>query len=468
MFVFYDTETTGTNLEFDQILQFAAILVDERFLEVDRFNLRCRILPWVVPAPIALVVTGIAPSHLTDLALPTFYEMMSKIHARLSAWSPATFVGYNSMRFDEPLLQRALWQTLHPPYLTVTKGNARLDLLPLVQAASHLFPKTLVWPERPNGRTGFKLDEIAPANGFDHANAHDALADVEATVFLAKRLSEATPTLWTHASAHASKSSTAALLSPGDLVLIVEYFGGGPSVWFGQAIDQDGGPASSATVVRLDHDWKAISDGGAQALKKAATASPKTIRELPLNKAPLVFSDNEAGDLFGLSPTQEELDQATFLSKNPEFAKEVKSAAAEAKEPWPEGDSLEQMIFAGFPTAEDLKRMTAFHQADWPTRAKLVGSFDDGRYRQLAQRLVYLEEPGLLNSTDVSRIELAIAERLFADEQIAPPWRTLAAALQGVVEYRATEGCNDEKANSIETWLKGLRRKYNALQDSTL
>jgi len=44
-FVFYDTETTGTNLDFDQILQFAAIHTDHDLVELDRFEIRCRLLP---------------------------------------------------------------------------------------------------------------------------------------------------------------------------------------------------------------------------------------------------------------------------------------------------------------------------------------------------------------------------------------------------------------------------------------
>ena len=37
-FVFYDTETTGTDTAFDQILQFAAIRTDENLRELDRFE----------------------------------------------------------------------------------------------------------------------------------------------------------------------------------------------------------------------------------------------------------------------------------------------------------------------------------------------------------------------------------------------------------------------------------------------
>ena len=52
--VIYDTETTGTDTFFDQILQFAAIRTDDELREIDRFEVRCRLLPHVVPAPDAM------------------------------------------------------------------------------------------------------------------------------------------------------------------------------------------------------------------------------------------------------------------------------------------------------------------------------------------------------------------------------------------------------------------------------
>jgi len=42
-FAFYDLETTGLSPSFDQPLQFAAILTDVEFREIERVNLRCRI-----------------------------------------------------------------------------------------------------------------------------------------------------------------------------------------------------------------------------------------------------------------------------------------------------------------------------------------------------------------------------------------------------------------------------------------
>lgn len=57
MYVFYDTETTGTDITFDQILQFSAIRTDDDLNELDRFEIRSRLLPHVVPPPGALMTT---------------------------------------------------------------------------------------------------------------------------------------------------------------------------------------------------------------------------------------------------------------------------------------------------------------------------------------------------------------------------------------------------------------------------
>jgi exodeoxyribonuclease-1 len=75
-FVFYDTETTGTDTTFGQILQFAAILTDADLNELERFETRCRLLPYVVPAPGALLTTRVTTAMLTDSNLPSHYEMM--------------------------------------------------------------------------------------------------------------------------------------------------------------------------------------------------------------------------------------------------------------------------------------------------------------------------------------------------------------------------------------------------------
>ena len=65
-FVFYDFETSGAKPAFDQALQFAAIVTDENFNELDRMELRCQLSPHILPSPIALHVTGVRPGQLLN------------------------------------------------------------------------------------------------------------------------------------------------------------------------------------------------------------------------------------------------------------------------------------------------------------------------------------------------------------------------------------------------------------------
>ena len=59
-FAYYDIETTGISPAFDQPLQFAAILTDSEFREIERVNLRCRIARHIIPSPWAV------GQHLSD------------------------------------------------------------------------------------------------------------------------------------------------------------------------------------------------------------------------------------------------------------------------------------------------------------------------------------------------------------------------------------------------------------------
>ena len=443
---------------FDQILQFAAILTDDQLNEVDRFEVRCQCLPWVVPAPMALKVTGVTPDMLEDQSLPSLYEMMTTIRAKLENWGPAIYAGYNSMRFDEPLLQRAFWQTLHPPYLTVTNDNARMDILPLVQAASHLYEGVLGYPLTPRGRTGFKLDQLAPLNGFAHENAHHALADVEATIFIARILAEKCPELWQPSIAAARKSAMAAKLVPRRPFLFIEYFISGPSVWWGQRIDHQGAGTSAASCLHLDANWNEIFPLDREMLEKRLKASPKPLREIALNKAPIVL-DLRAAEALGFVPDLDVLRQSEILSASEDACVKLLETAASIKEPWPEAEYLEQRIFGGFPSRLDSARMDDFHRADWNEKPRLIRSFDDERLRQLAQRIVFASASKFLSESDQERMRDAIAERLHGEHENSNLWRTIPQALDELSEVRAFDS-SEAIAVDIEEWLMAVGRKY--------
>ena len=152
MFAFYDFETTGTNPAFDQPLQFAAILTDDALQEVARVNLRARLDPYILPSPYALAVTGIKPSELLDDSLPSAFEFSQSLAALIEEWGPCTWIGYNSIAFDEEFLRQAFYQNLHPnPYLTVMNGNSRMDLFKILHAAYATSPDAFQVPLNEKG-----------------------------------------------------------------------------------------------------------------------------------------------------------------------------------------------------------------------------------------------------------------------------------------------------------------------------
>src|SRR5262249_21658862 len=146
--------------------------------------------------PGAVRATQVRPALLTDPSLPSHYEVVCAIAEKLCAWSPATFIGYNSLNFDEVLLRQAFYQNLKPVYLTNTNRNTRADALRVVQAVNIYAPDSIVVPLTDDGRPTRRLEAIASANGFNEHNAHDALGDVEATIFVARLVKQRAPAVW--------------------------------------------------------------------------------------------------------------------------------------------------------------------------------------------------------------------------------------------------------------------------------
>lgn len=143
MFAFYDYETTGTSPTFDQPTQFAAILTDDNFNEIERVNLRCRRSAHILPAPWALAVTGVTPAMLEDPALSSWFEFTQNVADLIKKWAPATHIGYNTIKFDEEVHRQSFYQNLQPNfYLTQLDGNDRLDLMKVLYGVYAKAPDT--------------------------------------------------------------------------------------------------------------------------------------------------------------------------------------------------------------------------------------------------------------------------------------------------------------------------------------
>ena len=203
-YVIYDFETTGRNSNWDQIIQVGAILVDDKLTELDRLEMRSSLKPGLIPEPGALLVNNTSPEMLAKSNL-SHYSMIKELSKKLSEWSPAIFMGYNSIDFDEEFLRKTLFKTLYNPYFTQLNGNKRCDILNMVRSASMFLPEVIKFEKNNKGNPILKLDQIAPLNNINH-EAHDALGDVLATNEIAKILSLKAEDIWKSALISSTRS----------------------------------------------------------------------------------------------------------------------------------------------------------------------------------------------------------------------------------------------------------------------
>ncbi|RUM86058.1 MAG: exodeoxyribonuclease I [Candidatus Thioglobus sp.] len=198
-FYWYDYETFGISPKIDRISQFAGIRTDENLNILDEHMFYCKPTHDCLPAPEACSITSISP-QLCEQKGMIEHAFIQKIHTEFS--TPNTcIVGYNSIRFDDEFTRHTLYRNFIDPYAWHWKnGNTRWDILDVVRLCYALKKdNSLKWVHNEEGKPIFKLDQLSLANGIEHANAHDALADVRATIAIAKIIKDTQPQLFDYA-----------------------------------------------------------------------------------------------------------------------------------------------------------------------------------------------------------------------------------------------------------------------------
>ncbi|MCM2973160.1 exodeoxyribonuclease I [Larsenimonas suaedae] len=187
-FLFHDYETFGADPRRDRPSQFAAIRTDDDFNVIGEPVIwYCQPADDYLPHPDACLLTGITPQKARREGMPEA-EFAGRIN-ELMQTSNTCALGYNTLRFDDEISRHLFYRNFIDPYAREWQnGNSRWDLIDAVRAFYALRPDGIEWPEREPGVPSFKLEHLSAANGIDHGNAHDALADVYATIELAKLL----------------------------------------------------------------------------------------------------------------------------------------------------------------------------------------------------------------------------------------------------------------------------------------
>lgn len=219
----YDFESTGIDPRRDRPLQVAGIRTDENLQEIgEPLCIDCRISEDILPHPRACLVTGIAPERALN-GLPEA-EFIHLLHEQMAVPGTCT-AGYNNLRYDDEMTRFSLYRNYFDPYAREWQGgNSRWDLLDALRTAHALRPDGIHWPQQ-DGFTSLRLEWLTAANGIDHGQAHDALADVRATIAMARLLKLKQPRLYKYLYELRSKHKVSELIDLQNLRPLVHVSG---------------------------------------------------------------------------------------------------------------------------------------------------------------------------------------------------------------------------------------------------
>jgi exodeoxyribonuclease-1 len=445
MYLAYDLETTGTDVRHDQILQFGALLADEDFYPIRSVNLRSRLMSHIVPSPKALEVTGVTTDMLDRGMEP--YDFVSEMHETFTRFGPVTVMSYNGLSFDEEAVRSAFFQSLRPPYVTTSGGNKRADLYGIVQAFYVLRPDVLTVPRSEEGKPILKLDRLAPANGFEDMNAHDALGDVLATLHLARLMRDADPDLFAFLMSLGDPKVAASLIETGEPVRLYTHFGR-PEVFDFIAIANHRNRPKNWAGVDLARDPNEVLSLGVGEIAAALRDPSSAFRQVRTNQQPVVFMAHDPNAPAASVTTDETVlaERARLYRGDAAFRERLAEALASLE--FATNTTLESRIYdIGFPSRPDEALMKQFHaQHSWSKRYELAHQFESADLRAIAQRVVYTNAPEAIGNRDEFDRRIASARLLAEGEQ---PFTTLLSALASVDEVDDPT-CREEIRNWLE------------------
>jgi len=212
-FYWHDYETWGADPSRDRPAQFAGLRTDLDFNPIGKpLVVYARPADDFLPQPGACMVTGISPQQAYEEGVPEA-DFFRFIHDEMSM--PGTCaLGYNTIRFDDEVTRYGLYRNFYDPYEREWKnGNSRWDMIDVVRLTRALRPQGINWPEKEDGVSSFRLEDLTAANDIEHAGAHDALVDVHATIAVARLVKSAQPKLFDYLFNNRDKQAMARMLN---------------------------------------------------------------------------------------------------------------------------------------------------------------------------------------------------------------------------------------------------------------
>ncbi|KGM07205.1 Exodeoxyribonuclease I [Methylophaga thiooxydans] len=397
----HDYETSGIDPRFDRPMQFAGVRTDEDLNIIgEPLMIYCKPSGDYLPHPQAALVTGLTP-QLAEKEGLNEAEFIKQIHDELAA--PGTCgVGYNSLRFDDEFTRFTLFRNFYDAYAREWQsGNSRWDIIDMVRLTRALRPEGIHWPNREDGKPSFRLEDLTAANGIEHSGAHDALADVYATIEMARLIKNAQPKLYDYVFERRRKQALAPLLNLNERKPVVHVSRMYPGEYCGTALvvplAKDPNNNNGIIVYDLRHDPKDLIELDAETLRERLFtptadlpegATRPALKTLHINKCPVVVPENTLDDA---AAERLQIDRATHYQHldmlNAAQGLTEKLNAIFTAPTYDEIDDPDASLYGGgFFSDNDKRKMDVIRNADPAMLPTLSVPFEDQRLPELLFR----------------------------------------------------------------------------------
>ena len=424
--VIWDIESSSSSTDFGSIIEIGGILVDENLVEKERFNLRCRLPEGEIPQCMALLVNKTDVNMLTKANL-SHYQMLSQVEMIFKKWSPAIFLGWSNIGFDDEMIRKEFFKGLRYPYITNSSPNKRHDGLNIARGAFALNNKILKTEINEKGNAVMKLESLARMNGFETKGAHSALFDAELTHKVLGLIKSKQQDTWGNFLKTSNKLDTETIIKKEKIITLNEYFYGKsrlylcaplhpkfcihPIYQWGQAVD-------------LRVDVEPLLKMSINELKSEMKKTPKFLRTIRSNKAPIIIGKEYGMKAEPYSAMDVSLinKRAELVNTNEKFSENILTALREIAEEKEQSKSQEDIepeesIYVKFTPNKDTNLFQKWHEAPWNDKLRLLDKFEDQRMVGFGKKIIFQEAPHVLPESMLKKIKMEIAKRILSEKK---------------------------------------------------
>ena len=469
----WDIESSSASTDFGSIIEIGGILFDENFKEKDRFNLRCRLHETEIFQAAALIVNKTSIKQLTQTNL-SHYQMLGQVEKIFKKWSPAIFLGWSSLNFDEEMIRKEFFKSIRYPYLTNSAPNTRHDGINIARAAYAVDPTVLETEINEKNNPVFKLASLAQMQGIDASDAHSALADAELTAKVLKIVKKKQEHTWESFLSTANKSNTETIIKKGEIITLNEYYYGKSRLHLVVPLHAKHcmHPIYQGWYYTIDlrTEIQPLINKSINELKTEMKKTPKFLRTVRSNKAPIIIDAK-----YGLNvEPYNKLDKnvikkrAEFVQNNEQFSQNILTALREVAEEKEQSKSqediyAEESIYTKFTSNKDTALFPSWHDASWKEKLNLLDKFDDDRLVSFGKKIIFQEAPEILPDSIYKSIRRDIAKRILSEKK--EKWWTIPTLYNEIDTLRekyTNENDNEKLAllDEFNNYAMSIQKKY--------